>query len=89
MAAIDEYLKDYFSSIQMNEEANPYFVYQETIDPKLKDKILFVEIKDHILYVRALHPSYKQLFKLQELSFLKKIKERLPSLEIKKIVFTR
>ncbi len=88
MASIDKHLKDYFDSIQIK-EANPYFIYQEIIDPKLKDKILFVEIKDHNLYLQARHPSYKQLFKMQEMKFLKQIQAKLPSFDIRKIVFTR
>lgn len=87
MKTLSECLKEYIESIKIEDMVIPYNVFQEIIDPKFKDKIIFEEIKNSKLYLKAVHPSYKQLFKMQENQFLKEIQEKLSDYDIKKIVY--
>lgn len=87
MKTLSECLKEYIESIKIENKVIPYNVFQETIDPKFKDKIIFEEIKNSKLYLKAVHPSYKQLFKMQEKEFLKEIQEKLSDYDIKKIIY--
>ena len=85
MKKIGELLKSYMDSLDI--ESMPYFVFKNALDDKFKDKVEFVEIKNSILVAKVVHPSYKQLFQMQEISFLKKIQTLLPTYDIKRIKY--
>jgi Protein of unknown function (DUF721). len=85
MKTIGDYLSEYIGSIDI--EKTPYVVFQSLIDPKLKNRVEFEELSNGVLYVSFTHPSYKQLFKMGERTFLKRIQMELPNEHIKAIKY--